>query len=100
MSRNREVTRRSLLKRTAALTTGAIALPHIVPSSVLGRAGGVAPSERITMGCIGTGGQGTGNTKAFLNNSNARMIAVCDVARSRREKVKDLVDKHYGDKGC
>ena len=100
MSRKREVTRRSLLKRTVTLTTGAIALPYIVPSSVLGRAGAVAPSERITMGCIGAGGQGTGNTKAFLNNSSARMVAVCDAARSRREKVKDLVDKHYGDKGC
>ncbi|MHC4355774.1 MAG: Gfo/Idh/MocA family protein, partial [Planctomycetota bacterium] len=66
----------------------------------LGRAGSVAPSERIAMGCIGTGGQGTGNTKAFLNNSDARMIAVCDVARARRQKAKDIVDKHYGDKGC
>lgn len=100
MSRNINVTRRSLLKRTAAITTGAIAFPYVLPSSALGRAGNIAPSERITIGCIGVGGQGTGNTKAFLNNSAARMVAVCDVAQSRRQKVKDIIDKHYGGKGC
>jgi len=100
MSRKSSITRRRLLKRTAAITTGTIALPYIVPSSVFGRAGGATPSERIAMGCIGTGGQGRGNTKAFLNNSAARMVAVCDVAESRRQQAKDIVDKHYGDKGC
>ena len=100
MSRKSSITRRRLLKRTAAITTGTIALPYIVPSSVFGRAGGATPSERIAMGCIGTGGQGRGNTKAFLNNSAARMVAVCDVAESRRRQAKDIVDKHYGDKGC
>lgn len=100
MSRNRKITRRSLLKRTATITTGVITLPYIVPSSALGGAGSIAPSERIVMGCIGTGGQGTSNTKAFLNNPAAQMVAVCDVAEARRQKVKDLIDKHYGDTGC
>ena len=66
----------------------------------MGRAGSVAPSDRIAMGCIGTGGQGTGNTKAFLNNPTAQMVAVCDVAEARRQKAKNLIDKHYGDKRC
>ncbi|MHC4701207.1 MAG: Gfo/Idh/MocA family protein, partial [Planctomycetota bacterium] len=82
------------------ITGSAIALPHVVSSSALGRASGLAPSERITIGCIGSGGQGTGNTKALLNNSAARMVAVCDVARTRRQKLKDIVDKHNSDKGC
>ena len=100
MSQDRNITRRGLLKRAAGITTGAIAFPYIVPSTSLGRAGSVAPSDRIAIGCIGAGGQGTGNTKAFLNNPAARMVAVCDVAENRREKAKNLVDKHYGDKGC
>ena len=100
MSRNTNITRRSLLKRTAAITGGAIAFPHVVPSSVLGGVGGLAASERITIGCIGCGGQGTGNTKAFLNNSAARVVAVCDVALARRRKLKSIVDKHYGDNRC
>jgi hypothetical protein len=33
----------------------ALAVPHIVPSSVFGRAGAVAPSEYITLGAIGGG---------------------------------------------
>ncbi len=100
MSQDRNITRRGLLKRAAGITTGAITFPYIVPSSSLARAGSVAPSDRIAVGCIGAGGQGTGNTKAFLNNPAAQMVAVCDVAETRREKAKDLIDKHYGDKGC
>ncbi|MHC4430874.1 MAG: Gfo/Idh/MocA family protein [Planctomycetota bacterium] len=100
MSKDRDVSRRSLLKRTAAVTAGAVTFPYVLPSSALGRGGSIAPSERVTIGCIGAGGQGTGNTKAFLNNPAARMVAVCDVAQSRRQKVKGLIDRHYGDKGC
>lgn len=50
--------RRQFLKRTA-LAAGAVALPTIIPASVLGREGAVAPSERIVMGGIGLGGRGT-----------------------------------------
>ncbi|MHC4225981.1 MAG: Gfo/Idh/MocA family protein [Planctomycetota bacterium] len=100
MSQDRNITRRGLLKRAAGITTGAITFPYIVSSSSFGRAGSIAPSDRIAIGCIGAGGQGTGNTKAFLNNPAARMVAVCDVAEARRQKAKNLVDKHYGDKGC
>jgi predicted dehydrogenase len=100
MSRKANITRRSLLKRTAAVATGTIALPCIVPSSALGGAENVAPSERITMGAIGVGGRGRSNTKAFLSNSAARVVAVCDVAKPRQQQAKNIVDKHYGDKGC
>ena len=100
MSRNRKITRRSLLKRGAGITAGLTTFPYFVPSSSLGKAGSVAPGSRIVMGCIGTGGQGTHNTKALLNNPAVRMAAVCDVNQDRRKKAKNLIDKHYGDKGC
>jgi len=100
MSQKAHITRRDLLKHAAAVTTGTVVSPYFVRSSALGRAGGVAPSERITMGCIGVGGKGRGNTKAFLNTSAAQMVAVCDVAGSRRRQAKNIIDKHYGDKGC
>ena len=35
--------------------------PMFVPASVLGRGGAKAPSERIAMGFIGLGGQGSGH---------------------------------------
>jgi predicted dehydrogenase len=100
MSQTRKVTRRDLLRRAGGITVGAITFPYVVSSSSLGSAANVAPSNRIVMGCIGVGGQGTYNTKAFLNHPAARMVAVCDVAEARRQKVKNLIDQHYGDKGC
>jgi predicted dehydrogenase len=94
------MTRRNLLKKTSEIAATAVALPYVVPSSSLGKAGSVAPSDRVVMGCIGTGGQGTHNTRAFLSNAGVRMVAVCDVVEARRQKAKNLVDQHYGDQGC
>jgi len=45
--------RRDFLKNTA-LTSAAIGIPSIVPSSVFGKN---APSNRVTLGFIGTGRQ-------------------------------------------
>ena len=53
-----------------------IGLPTIVPSSVFGAE---APSNVLTMGCVGVGGQGGGNMRAFNGNKGVRVIAVCDV---------------------
>ena len=58
----KKITRRQFLKRSIHLgrtLSAVVAVPYIVPSSVLGKDGSVAPSERITMGGIGFGGQGT-----------------------------------------
>jgi predicted dehydrogenase len=52
------------------------------------------------MGCIGLGTQGTGNMRVFLWQKDVQVVAVCDVRRSQREKAKEMVDEHYGDKGC
>lgn len=72
--------RRSFLK-SAAATLGA---PMIVPASVLGKDGTVAPSERVTLACIGTGGQGTGNLQAFLRDERVQVVAICDVDDGHR----------------
>jgi len=100
MSMQEKVSRRRLLKQTAGIAAGAISFPYIVSSSALGKSGGVAASNRIVMGSIGTGGQGTSKMRAFLGNDDVRVVAVCDVVTERRQKAKDIVDKHYGDSGC
>jgi hypothetical protein len=100
MSRQKKVSRRRLLKDVTGLTAGAISFPYIVSSSALGKSGGVAPSNRIVMGSIGVGGQGTSKMRAFLGNEDVRVVAVCDVVTDRRQKAKDIVDKQYGDTGC
>ena len=67
--------RRAFLKTTAATA----AAPMFIPASALGRDGHVAPSNRITMGVIGTGNQGTGDMKGFLRDERVQVVAVCDV---------------------
>ncbi|MFH1743817.1 MAG: Gfo/Idh/MocA family oxidoreductase, partial [bacterium] len=89
-------TRRIFLKSAAAFAVGA---PYIVPSTVLG-ASGVAPSERITLGCIGVGGRGVSVMKDFLRERHCRVVAVCDPFTDRREAARDLVDLYYEEEGC
>ena len=93
------IDRRHFLKSTSLLA-GAVALPQIVPSRVLGADGQTAPSNKITVGCIGVGGMGTSNMQKFLGLEGARVVAVCDVSEERRGKAKQLVDAKYGDTGC
>ncbi|MDZ4861776.1 MAG: Gfo/Idh/MocA family oxidoreductase [Candidatus Hydrogenedentes bacterium] len=91
--------RRDFLQRSAMMTA-AVAGPMIVPASVLGLGGKTAPSNRITMGCIGVGSQGTGNMQGFLKFSDVQVVAVADVDRGHRDNAKSIVDKTYGDTGC
>jgi hypothetical protein len=92
--------RRDLLKQAAVAAPAALGFPMIVPSSVLGADGATPPSERITMGSIGLGRMGSGDTNGFLRFADARVVAVCDVQESRRQRLKGTVDQGYGDKGC
>ena len=95
MSKRMSITRRGFLKSAAA--GAVVGLPAIVPSSVLGAQ---APSERITVGFIGVGGRGSGLLGAFMRLQEARVLAVCDVKRNRRDQAKSRVDKNYGDSSC
>ncbi|MCH9022884.1 MAG: Gfo/Idh/MocA family oxidoreductase, partial [Planctomycetes bacterium] len=58
---------------------GVVGAATIVPSSVLGVTGQIPPSERVNIAVIGTGGQGIVNIKALLGESDARIVALCDV---------------------
>ncbi|MCU0914278.1 MAG: Gfo/Idh/MocA family oxidoreductase [Planctomycetes bacterium] len=77
--------RRTFLKQTAGAALGAMGLPLFVPSSVLGKAGRMAPSERITLASIGVGGMGTNNMRAFLAQADVQVVAVCDVVEASDE---------------
>lgn len=73
--RGLRVTRRGFISAASAT----IAAPLVVPASALGRDGVVAPSERITMGVVGLGSRGFNLIDEFLKQSDARIVAVCDV---------------------
>ncbi len=51
--------RRRFLKRMAGSVVGLFGTPYFVPSLALGNAGSVAPSNRVVMGFVGLGTQGT-----------------------------------------
>ncbi len=91
--------RRRFLKRT--VQAGALlAVPYVVPGSVLGKDGGVAPSERIVLGGIGIGSRGGYDLGCFLHEPDVQFVAVCDVKANRRKAVKELADAKYGNQDC
>ncbi|HPC59469.1 MAG TPA: Gfo/Idh/MocA family oxidoreductase [Verrucomicrobiota bacterium] len=101
------VSRRRFLKRCAATTGGAVFLPAIFPASALGRGGLRAPSERIQMGFIGLGGQGTGHLLGgawtyvpggYAAREDVQVLAVCDVRRERREHAQARCNAIYAQK--
>ena len=94
------IPRRQFLKNTAGLALSAAAIPSIVPASALGRAGAVAPSNRIAVGCIGVGPQGQGDMGNFLNQKDAQVVAVCDVKTEQLEQARGSVNRHYGNNDC
>jgi len=97
---SKNINRRQFLKELAGTSVGAVAFPYVVPSSVFGKDGKVIPSERIVMGCIGMGGQGTGNMRGFLGKKEVQIVAVCDVDINHRYRARDIVNKKYGNQDC
>ena len=103
MNSHRNVSRRDFLKAAAA----AVAAPYIIQGSALGLEGRPAPSNRINMGVIGLGGQGNANLGGLLGNSDAMVLAVCDVDTRHREDAQKRVEQRYAQekangtyKGC
>jgi predicted dehydrogenase len=93
--------RRYFLRTSAALTAGLIGFPYIVRASALGKAGAVAPSNRLTLAQIGCGGMGDVNLRSFLGiGSELQVIAVCDVDDRHSEEKKKMVDEKYGNNDC
>ncbi|HOQ85170.1 MAG TPA: Gfo/Idh/MocA family oxidoreductase [Phycisphaerae bacterium] len=87
-------TRRGLLKGGLA----AASAPYFVPARLLGAD---APSNKITVGFIGTGSHGIGhNLKRYLEQADARVLVVCDVDSLRMQQAKQIVDAKYGNSDC
>ena len=63
--------------------------PQFIPSRVLG--GETAPSRKIQLGHIGTGGQGTGLLHNFLGVEGAVSVAIADPYKERRERSGGIV---------
>jgi len=70
-----KVTRRDFFQTSAALAAA--------------QTGRAAPSDRITVGCIGTGARGQELMQAIQQHPQAEIVAVCDAYKGRVERALD-----------
>ncbi len=83
------LTRRTLLKQTAA---AAIA-PMILPSGVLAANGKPGANDRLVVGHIGIGGMGSGHLKFIQGHDSFTSGALCDVDQEHLARAKDIVGR-------
>ena len=97
-------TRRRFLRQIAAASAASLGSSLLDPASASGD-DKVAPSDRITLGIIGTGNQGFNDLRGFLGDNRVQVVAVCDVNKegpgywdgkvAGREPARRLVEEHY-----
>src|ERR1051325_10811934 len=96
MSKNSRSTLSGTSRRQFLISTGALlAFPTIIPASALGKGNRPAPSNRITLGIVGCGGQGLSNMESFLTQKDCQVIAACDVDKRRVQTAVNRINKHY-----
>lgn len=100
-------TRRQFVRRTSAGLGAALSLPNILPASALAGNGVTPPSERINMGFIGLGGQGSGHLLGgawtyvpggYVARDDVQVLAVCDVRKERRDSAQARCNAFYAEK--
>jgi len=74
MKERKKINRREFLGSAAAASLAFT----VVPRQVIGGAGFIAPSDKITLGYIGCGTQGLREMASLLPNPAIRIVAVCD----------------------
>jgi predicted dehydrogenase len=90
--------RRSFLRTLGASAT-ALAFPSIIPSRALGLEGAPSPSNRLTLGFIGTGSQGSFLLGNFLSEPRVQVVALCDVDAERLARAVERVQRHNAEAG-
>ncbi len=94
--------KQSISRRSFVAGLGsAVALPTLIPAKALGLDGAVAPSNRLVMGGIGLGRRGRGVLSSWaLSEKDVQFVAICDVWKERRDAIKNMVDRRYGNHDC
>jgi predicted dehydrogenase len=87
------LSRRKFLNQAAILSS-----VMIVPRFVLGGKGYTAPSDKITLGFIGTGRQGSGLVNNFLKLDEVQVVAASDVYAAKLKNFTTKTNKFYADK--
>jgi len=84
--------RRNFLKKGALGIGVAIGAPYIISVPLRGNS---APSNKITVGCIGVGRMGMGDLRDIIQHDDVQVVAVCDVDSWRLKNAQDHVNEHY-----
>ncbi|OHB71182.1 MAG: hypothetical protein A2V70_14040 [Planctomycetes bacterium RBG_13_63_9] len=84
-------TRREFLATAGAIT----ATPYLAASVALGANNRQAPSERIAVALIGSGGRGQ-----QIMGAGGQVVAVCDVDSKHREAARAKINAASGSQGC
>src|SRR5690606_12472554 len=92
---DRRYSRRQWLRRNAVVA-GSLVAPLVVPAVLLGRDGGVAPGNRITIGSIGVGRMGRGHLRLFTERPEVELLALSDVDPWRRDAATQTLERAYG----
>jgi predicted dehydrogenase len=87
-------------RRFLAATGAAVAVPTFIPAGVLGGDTQPAPSNRITVGVVGWGMQGPGNTAGLMDLKDCQVVAACDLDQRYLDKAVNAINGHYKNKDC
>ena len=99
------VSRRSMLRSGVAAVSSFMLLPR----HVFGGSENTAPSDKLNVAIIGTGGRGTQNMKDLLRQKDVQVRAICDVTEEEdysrfyyggvagRGPAKEIVDFWYAE---
>lgn len=66
--------------------------PLVLPSRLFGAS---APSNRLTVGIVGNGLIATQHVGGLLGRDDCQIVALCDVSRSKAEKMRQRVEEGY-----
>jgi predicted dehydrogenase len=98
-------TRRNFLKRSTVISSGII----IIPRHVIGGSGYIAPSDRVNIGIVGTGGQSMFSIKELCNLEDVQITTIADPAEiwkndilyssdTGRAPTKKFIEDYYSGK--
>jgi predicted dehydrogenase len=85
-------------RQFAATALTALAGFSIVPRRVLGGRGITAPSDKMTLGFIGTGRQSRGLAENFIRLDEVQLVAGSDIYRRKLEVFRDFIESSYRQK--
>ncbi|MBN2294669.1 MAG: Gfo/Idh/MocA family oxidoreductase [Pirellulales bacterium] len=86
MPSTKKITRRSFIRRNAALAAGGALVPHLIPSHVLAAPGRPGANDRIGVGYIGCGRRAN---QLMGLPAEGRIVAGADVDINRAKKVAE-----------